>query len=122
MTRRTLTPVGKKRIAIGRRWWVKEGGLLCLENHTVVFLGTGKEPEYDHIHPLAIGGGNEDGNFQPMTAEDHADKSRLDGLARRMIRRATGKNKPKPKRPFPKGRGFGIPGWRKTLKGPAVRI
>jgi 5-methylcytosine-specific restriction endonuclease McrA len=121
MTRRTLTPAGEKRIAIGRRWYVKEGGLLCLENKRVVFLATGKKPEYDHIHPLAIGGSNDDDNFKPMTSEAHTDKSADDAGVRRMIRRVTGKNKPKRKYNWP-SRPLGIPGWRKMLKGKAVRL
>ena len=121
MTRRTLTPAGKKRIAIGRRWWVKEGGLLCLENRKVVFLGTGKPPEWDHIHPLAIGGSNDDDNFRPMTAEDHAAKSADDAAIRGKIRRQTGANKPKRKSNWP-SRSFGIPGLRKKLTGEVVKI
>ena len=120
--RRTLTPVAKKRIAIHRHWRAPEGGMLCMEKGKVVFLATGKLPEYDHIHPLAIGGSNDDDNFQPMSRDGHGRKSRADGLVRRMIRRGTGANKEQPKRRFPKGRGFGWKGWRKPLKGPAVRI
>ena len=121
MTRRTLTPVAKKRIAHHRHWRAPEGEPLCLENRKVVLLSTGKPPEYDHIHPLAIGGSNDDDNFQPMTPEAHAAKSRQDGQARRMIRHVTGANKERPKRRWAKGRKFGIPGLRKKLNGRVER-
>lgn len=118
--RRTLTPVAKKRIAIDRHWRAAEGEPLALENGKVVFLGTGKAPEWDHVHPLAIGGSNDDDNFQPMSPEAHAVKSRRDGQVRRMIRHVTGANKKGPKRRWPKGRKFGIPGLRKKLNGSVV--
>ncbi len=125
MTRRSLTPAGKKRIANGRRWWVKEGGLLCLEGgkrREVCLLSTGEPVEFDHIWPLADGGSNDDDNFQPMTPEAHKAKSRRDGLARRMVRRVTGKNKPRLKRSWPKGRKLGIPELRKKLDGRVVKV
>jgi len=122
MTRRTLTPAAKKRIAHHRHWRAPEGGLLALENGKVVFLATGKVLEWDHIHPLALGGSNDDDNFQPMSPEFHAEKSKRDAAARRMIRRATGANKEKPKRRFPKGRKFGIKGLRKKLNGRVVKV
>ena len=121
MTRRSLTPAGKKRIANGRRWWVKEGGLLCLEKGQVVFLGTGKQPRWDHIWPLADGGGNEDENFQPMTAEAHQKKSNGEAGARGKGRRLRKANKPKRKYHWP-SRKLGIPGLRKKLNGKAERI
>ena len=122
MTRRTLTPAGEKRIANGRRWWVREGGLLCLENSQVVFLGTGKRPQWDHSLPLADGGGNEDDNFQPMNSEAHQEKTNAEARARGKTRRLSGANKAKPKYRWPKGRGFGIPGFRKKLTGKVVKI
>ena len=122
MTRRTLTPVAKKRIAIHRHWRAPESGMLCLENRKVVFLATGKQPEWDHIHPLAIGGSNDDDNFQPMTPEAHEAKSRQDGQVRRMIRHVTGANKERPKRRWAKGRKFGIQGLRKKLDGSVVKV
>ena len=121
MTRRVLTPAGQKRIAIDRDWDAPEGGMLCLENGKVVYLATGKKPKWDHIFPLADGGGNEDDDFQPMTDEAHQKKSNAEATARAKPERRRRKTTT-PKRRFPKGRGFGIPGWRKTLKGPAVRI
>ncbi|MEE8607170.1 MAG: hypothetical protein V3S55_06185 [Nitrospiraceae bacterium] len=121
MTRRTLTPDDKRRIAESRHWRAPEGEPLCLENGEVVFLGTGKRPEWDHIHPLAIGGSNDDDNFQPMSPEAHAVKSRQDSQVRRMIRHVTGANKERPKRRWPK-RPFGIPGRRKKLTGEVVKV
>ena len=126
MTRRSLSPKQKKRIANGRRWWVKEGGLLCLERgngliRKVVFLATGKRPEWDHNLPLADGGGNEDDNFQPMSPEAHQEKTNAEARARGKVRRLSGQTKPKWKRSWPKGRKLGIPGWRKKLNGKVER-
>ena len=120
MTRRTLTPVAKKRIAIDRHWRAPEGGMLCLENRKVVFLATGKLPEWDHIHPLAIGGSNDDDNFQPIPRPDHKRKSRDDAGARGKVRRLSGANKTKRKYYWPK-RPLGIPGLRKKFDGTVVK-
>ena len=122
MTRRTLTPAGQRRIAENRHWRAFDGEPLCLENGKVVLLDTGKRPEWDHIHPLAIGGSNDDDNFQPMTAEAHTAKSRQDGQARSMIRHVTGANKERPKRRWPKGRKPGWEGWRKKFDGTVVKV
>ena len=127
MTRRALPPREKIEIAERRGWRGLDGAMLSLENGKVCDLATGQPAEFDHIHALAMGGSNEDDNFRPMTPAEHKRKSREDTKARGKVRRVSGANKPKrtynwPSRPFPKGRGFGIPGWRKTLKGPAVRI
>ena len=120
MTRRFLTPAGQKRNA-DRRNWIADREPLCLEAGQVVLLSTGEKPEWDHIHQLALGGGNEDDNLRPMTPEAHAEKSKRDSQARKMVRHWTGANKEKPKRPWPKGRKFGWEGWKKKLSGKAVR-
>ena len=122
MTRRTLTPAGQRRIADDRNWQAPGGQLLCLENKQVVFLGTGKKPRWDHIFPLADGGGNEDDNFQPMTDEDHAAKTKQETKARAKGRRLTDVNVERRKRRFPKGRKLGWEGWTKKLNGKAERI
>ena len=121
-TRRVLTPAGQRRIADDRNWQAPGGQLLCLENRQVVFLGTGKKPRWDHIFPLADGGGNEDDDFQPMSPESHQKKSNAEATARARVRHITGANKERPKRRFPKGRGFGIPGLMKKLDGTVVKI
>ena len=122
MTRRTLTPRQKIAIATRRGFRGLDGGMLCLENGKVCDLGTGEPAEFDHVYQLALGGSNDDDNFRPMTPAEHKRKSRDDAKARAKVRHLTGANKAKPKRRFPKSRGFGWAGWRKTLKGPAVRI
>ncbi len=122
MTRRSLSPARRIEIAELRNWRAPGGGMLCLENGKVCDLATGQPTEVDHAWQIATGGPDIDDNLRHMTREDHAIKSKADGLARRMIRRATGKNKDWPKRPFPKGRGFGIEGWRKKLNGEVVKV
>ena len=66
MTRRTLTPAKKKRIAHHRHWRAPEGEPLALENGKVVLLSTGKPPEYDHAVQLALGGTDDDDNLRPL--------------------------------------------------------
>ena len=118
--RRTLSPRRKIEIAELRGWRAPEGGMLCLENRNVVFLGTGKRPKWDHIHPLADGGGNEGDNFQPMTSEAHQEKTSGEASARKRVRRILKQNKPKRKYYWPK-RPFGIPGLRKKFDGTVVK-
>ena len=118
--RRSLSPKRKKAIAHHRHWRAPEGELLCLENRKVVLLGTGKPPEYDHIHPLALGGSNDDDNFQPMSPKAHAKKSKRDAAARKKVRHLTGANKGKPKYRWPK-RSLRHPFLRKKLDGRVVR-
>ena len=122
MTRRALTPRQKIAIATRRGFRGLDGAMLCLENGKVCDLATGQPAEFDHVYQLALGGPDTDDNLRPISPAAHKDKSRDDAKIRAKVRRLTGANKQKPKRRFPKGRGFGIPGWRKTLKGPAVRI
>jgi len=122
MTRRALSPKRKIEIAERRHWQAPDGGPLCLENGKVVLLATGEVTEVDHIWQVATGGPDTDDNLRHLSREAHADKSRDDGLARRMIRRTIGANKERPKRRFPKGRGFGWEGWRKKLNGRVERI
>ena len=121
MTRRVLTPAGQRRIADDRNWQAPGGQLLCLENKQVVFLGTGKKPRWDHIFPLADGGGNEDDDFQPMTDDDHQKKSNAEATARAKPERHRRKTT-KPKRRFPKGRKLGWEGWTKKFNGTVERI
>jgi 5-methylcytosine-specific restriction endonuclease McrA len=65
----------------------------------------------DHIHQLAMGGGNELENFRALCVPCHARKSRHDSTARKKVRHITGANKPKPKRIWPSGKiqGRGFP-------------
>jgi len=121
MTRRTLTPVAKKRIAELRHWRAPGGGVLSLENGKVCLLGTGEVTEVDHAWQIATGGPDTDDNLRHMTREDHKRKSADDAAVRRMIRRSTGANKERPKRHWPKGRKFGIPGLLKKLNGQVVK-
>ncbi len=121
MTRRTLTPAAERRIAETRHWRAPEGEPLCLENGEVVFLGTGKRPEWDHIFPLADGGGNEDDNFQPISPEVHQKKSNTEATARAKGRRRSRTNKEPPKRQWSKGRPLSDPYWKKKLDRTVVR-
>ena len=122
MTRCTLTEKDKIEIAERRHWRAPGGGVLCLEAGKVRLLATGEVTEVDHAWQIATGGPDTKDNLRHMSREDHAEKSKRDGEARRMIRRVTGKNKPKRKYNWPKGRGFGIPGLRKKLDGTVVKI
>jgi len=119
MTRRSLTPAGQKRNA-DRRNWIADREPLCLEAGQVVLLSTGEKPEWDHIHALADGGDNGDDNFQPMTPEDHQEKSTADTKRRAKFSRLSGANKAKRKYNWPK-RPLGIPGLRKKLNGRVER-
>ena len=121
MTRRALTPVAKKRIAIHRHWRAPEGEPLALENGKVVLLSTGKPPEYDHAVQLALGGADEVENMQPLTPVQHAAKTKRDAQARGKVRRLSGQTK-KRKYYWPKGRKFGIPGLRKKLNRQVVKV
>ena len=121
MTRRALTEKRKIEIAERRHWHAPGGGVLCLENGKVCDLGTGEPTEVDHAWQIATGGPDTDDNLRHMTREDHKRKSADDAAARRMIRRSTGANKERPKRRWPKGRKFGIPGFRKKLDGSVVK-
>ena len=121
MTRRALSPARKKRIAERRNWIAPDGEPLCLEAGKVVLLRTGETAEFDHAVQLALGGSDTDDNLRPVSPEFHKAKTKADSKARGKVRRLTGANKPKPKRPWPK-RGFGWEGWRKKLNGQAERI
>ena len=122
MTRRALTEKRKIEIAKFRHWRAPGGGLLCLEAGKVRLLATGEVTEVDHAWQIATGGPDTDDNLRHMSREDHADKSRDDARIRAKDRRLREKNKRRPKRPLPKGRGFGIPGLRKKLDGTVVKI
>lgn len=122
MTRRTLTPARKIEIAELRHWRAPGGGVLSLENGNVCDLSTGEPTEVDHAWQIATGGPDTDDNLRHMSREDHKRKSADDAAVRRMIRRVTKANKERPKRRWPKGRKFGIPGLRKKLTGEVVKI
>ena len=121
MTRRSLTPARKKRIAERRNWIAVDGEPLCLEKRRVVLLATGGSPEFDHAVQLALGGSDDDDNLRPMTPEAHAAKTyKLDAPARAKVRRLSGGNKERPKFKWPKRRKLGIKGLRKKLNGRVV--
>jgi len=122
MTRRSLTPKRKREIAAFNGWRTPQGEQVAIENGELVTLHDGRKIEYDHRYQLALGGADETANMQLITPAAHTEKSGKDAKLRAKDRRLRGKNKRRLKRSWPKGRGFGIPGWRKTLKGPAVRI
>lgn len=69
-------------------------------------IGPSDDLVYDHIHPLAIGGADEDDNIQilcrPCPYMELAKKDKADALARAKIRRCAGMNKPKRKYNWPK--------------------
>ena len=113
MTRRALTPATRKRI-------LKAHGNECALCHV-----KGVPLEIDHWLPLIFGGSNKDDNLRPLCEPCHKGVTRITVRQNAKVKRLL---HPKertynwPSRPFPKGRGFGWEGWRKTLKGPAVRI
>ena len=121
MTRRSLTPRQKIEIAELRHWRAPGGGILCLENGKVCDLATGLPTEVDHAWQIATGGPDTDDNLRHMSPAAHKTKSRDDAKIRAKVRRLTGANITKPKRSFPKGRSFGIPGRRKKLDGSVVK-
>lgn len=122
MTRRTISPARKIEIAERREWRAPGGGVLSLENGKVCDLSTGEPTEVDHAWQIATGGSDTDDNLRHMSREDHKHKSRDDAAVRRMIRRATGANKERPKRRLPKGRKLGWDGWRKKFDGTVVKV
>ena len=122
MTRRSLTPKRKREIAAFNGWRTPQGEQVAIENGELVTLHDGRRVDYDHRYSLGLGGLDETENMQPMTSGAHKVKTRDDAKARGKVRRLTGANKPKPKRPWPKGRGFGIPGLRKKLTGEVVKV
>ena len=122
MTRRTLTPVAKKRIAAFNGWRTPQGETVAIEEGQIVTLHDGRKVVYDHAVQLALGGADEIKNMQPMTPEAHAFKTnKLDAPARGKVRRLSGANKERPKRRWPK-RPFGIPGLRKKFDGTVVKV
>ena len=120
--RRALTPKRKREIAAFNGWRTPQGEMVAIENGELVTLHDGRKVEYDHIYSLGLGGSDDTENMQPMTPEAHAAKTKRDSKTRKKVRHLTGANKPKPKRKFPKGRSFGIPGLRKKLNGTVVKV
>ena len=121
MTRRSLSPKRKREIAAFNGWRTPQGEQIAIEAGELVTLHDGVKVEYDHMYSLGLGGSDEIENMQPITPVSHKAKSRNDSKARGKVRRLSGANKQKPKRKLP-SRPLGIEGWRKTLKGKAVRI
>lgn len=119
--RRSMTLALKREIAAFNGWRTPQGETVCIEKGEIVTLHDGVKLENDHEVQLALGGKDEIENMRPMTPAEHKHKSADDARARAKDRRLTGQNKPRPKRRFPKGRGFGWKGWRKKIDGTAER-
>ena len=115
MKRKTLTPATRRRI-------LEAHGHKCALCHA-----EGVPLEIDHWLPLIFGGKNDDGNLRPLCEPCHKGLTRItvkqNAKVKRLLVGLTKKREYNwPTRPFPKSRGFGWKGWRKPMKGPAVRI
>ena len=121
MTRRTLTPTRKREIAEFNAWRTPQGETVAIEEGDLVTLHDGVKVEYDHIYQIGLGGPNKIKNMQPISPDEHKRKTKRDAKARGKVRRLSGQTK-KRKYYWPKGRKFGIQGWRKKFDGTVVKI
>lgn len=106
--RKYLTKPQKRRLLDGYGW--KCAGPGCqeeiAENATGRFVDTGNRVvRFDHIHQLAMDGGNEFENFRPLCMDCDAVKTRNDAKARAKVRRIKGVTKKRLKRKI-QSKGF----------------
>jgi len=125
--RKALSYAQKRAIAAAHDWQTVDGHDLIARNGQIVIKETGVVVEFDHAYALALGGADEADNIRPMSPEAHNIKTNgtkatsygSDKHAIAKVRRLSGRNKAKRKRPIP-SRGFDKR-WRRKMDGTVER-